>query len=121
MTYSPRRALRVLAEEFGCDATVESIARQVYKQTECGCYFDIVGENIIVGTIVEGSDAEHTVELDLVEYEEDNAGDGCLASDVNAALVECEIFVEEQWHDAERDCEIYDAIYGDNGVDLLDW
>ena len=121
MTYSPRRALRVLAEELRCNATAESVATTVYHKTKLNCYFDFAGSVIIIGTIIEDSDAEHTVELDLAEYEEDNDGDGCLASDVNAAIVECEIFVEEQRHDAERDCEIYDAIYGDNGVDLLDW
>lgn len=122
MTYTPRRALRVLAEEFETNATVESIARIIYKGTSCGCYFDFVGETIIIGTIIEGSDAEYSVELDLADYQDDNAGDSCLVDDVKSAIDTCETFVEEylieDYLDEEGD---YSDAYGDFEADMLGW
>lgn len=114
-----RRALRVLADDYGCEPTVESIARRVYKTTECGAYFEVVGETVIIGTIVEGCDAEYSVELVLDEYDNDSGGIMGFSSDVSSALMACESFVDDVLYDDEYDDDLYAELYGDNGIDLL--
>lgn len=83
-----------LAEEYECDATVESVARALHKGTYCGAYFDIVGESVVIGTIIEGSDIENTVEIDLNNYTSTNAGVACFISAVHSAIISCETFAE---------------------------
>lgn len=118
-TLTAQRALRTLADDYGCDATVEAIARRVYKNTDCGAYFDIVGNDVVVGTIVEGHDAEHTVELALDDYKNDNAGLCCFTSDFYAALMGCEAFADQVLGFNDDDDGLYSEMYGDNGIDLL--
>lgn len=116
-TLTAQRALNALAEDFECEATVESVARAIYKHTDCGAYFDIVGDVVQIGTIVEGSDAEYDDELALFDYDNDRAGAGSFASDVHAILSACEDFAQRQWDDDDQmDYELYDQIYGDDDL-----
>ncbi len=44
-----------LAEAIGCEPTLESVSRRVYKATSCGAHVSLLGgRGVVVGSIVEG-------------------------------------------------------------------
>ena len=82
--------LEAILSDNGSDMTVESLSRSLYKNTECGAHLSVQlhigtwihGRNLrgikngdvralLVGSIVEGSDAEVSADsIDLIDYED---------------------------------------------------
>lgn len=52
------RALRWLADLYGCEPDLERVKRRVYKGTDCGAWVTVGDSGVTIGSIVEGSDAE---------------------------------------------------------------
>ena len=71
------------------------IDRAVYKGTSCGAWVQFDEKGIMVGTIVEGSDAEYSERIDLSGIEIDDEGERLLNARFWAALKRCEQFADE--------------------------
>jgi hypothetical protein len=95
--------IETLAKGFGMDTTdksnlLERLEKAVYKGTDCGAWVRVIEDetvHLVVGTIVEGSDAEYTEEVNL---------EGCDRGDEEelcrrfwAAMDNCEKFAEEHF------------------------
>ena len=81
------------------DAPEHRINKAIYKGTSCGAWVKFDEEGIMVGTIVEGSDAEHSERIDLTGIGLEN-GD-ILIQRFSDALERCENFADEVWADIE--------------------
>lgn len=86
--------IEVLAEHLGCQKTAAAVDRQTYKDTVCGAYCKFDASGVVVGTIVEGSDAEYSQRLDLAGIDMSDEGAKLLAERYDAAIESCEAFVE---------------------------
>lgn len=99
-----RWLVETIADLYGCDPTPESIDRSVYKNTDCGawCQFDEYG--ILVGSIVEGSDAEFSERVDVTGLEElsEKKSKRELIRRFRATLKEIEELASEAWREANE-------------------
>ncbi len=94
--------LQTIADLYDCEPTPSMISRCVYKYTDCGAYIHFDDKGIIVGTIVEGSDAEFTRYLDLTGIDTDDDGAELVRERFYDALDACEEFAIEEW------CAVHD-------------
>jgi hypothetical protein len=76
------------------------IDRAVYKGTSCGAWVRFDSEGVMVGTIVEGSDAEFSERIDLTGIDISEEGETILLERFWDAVQQCEDFADEAW--AER-------------------
>lgn len=104
---SPEQAeaiLQVLAEHFGCDPSPHGVDRAVYKRTSCGAYLHFAPHGLIVGTIIEGHDAEYSRHLSFPDFQ---IGDADAAQDLITEVMEelecCESFVSEYLAEHSQD------------------
>lgn len=90
-----------IAEELGISldksmADKESlIAKDIYKDTRCGAWIEFDSEGIMVGTIVEGSNAKYSERLKMTENPK------TLLKSMWAALERCEDFSDEHFGNDE--------------------
>lgn len=92
-----RFLVETIANLYGCDETAEAVNRAVYKNTDCGAWINFDETGIVVGTIVEGSDAEYSERIDLDGVGEDDEGTALLITRFRAAINNCEDFAKEHW------------------------
>jgi len=85
--------IEAIAKSIGIEPDPEKINRAVYKGTSCGAWVKFDEEGILVGTIVEGSDAEFSKRIQLSDNEK------LLCERFWAAIQECEDFAEENFED----------------------
>ena len=79
---------------------ISLIKKYVYKYTDCGAWIEFDSEGILVGTIVEGSDAEYQERISLKDIHYDNDGaEELLKKRFLTALENCEKFAEEVWNE----------------------
>jgi len=71
------------------------IDKYAYKFTDCGAWVKFDSQGIVVGTIVEGSDAEYSERISLKDIDIDDAGEALLKKRYFAALQNCEDFSNE--------------------------
>lgn len=93
--------IRAIAEAYDIDPRepdpVRLIRKYAYKFTNCGAFVQFDESGILVGTIVEGSDAEYSERLDLAGVNEADDPDDELRKRYFAALDRCEQFAEENF------------------------
>jgi hypothetical protein len=89
--------LHTIAVAMGTKPAPAAINRAVFKSTECGAWIKFDEQGILVGTIVEGSDAEFSTRIELEGIDIDEAGAGLLRQRFLSALEECENFANEHW------------------------
>jgi hypothetical protein len=77
--------------------TPERIDRAVYKGTDCGAWVRFDEKGIMVGTIVEGSDAEFSKRIDLTGIDASKKGEKLLCKRFWEAVQEAEDFSSEIW------------------------
>ena len=79
------------------DTTVEDIERDVYDSTECGAWIHWTDKEVMVGSIVEGSNAEFSDTL-IFPF------DSSMYDDL---VAEIEELCDEAWHEAndEEECK----------------
>ncbi len=89
--------LRAIADPLGIAPTEKDIEKAVYKGTNCGAWvkFDELG--CIIGTIVEGSDAEYSERIPLDGIDTDEAGEAEFNRRFWEALTRAEDFANEHW------------------------
>ncbi len=77
------------------ECELHRIQKALYKGTACGAYVNFDEAGVIVGTIVEGSDAELSMRIpfDLDEPEK-------LVKDFWSAVEKCEYFAKAEWAEA---------------------
>lgn len=75
--------------------------KYIFKFTSCGAWIKFDSEGIMVGTIVEGSDAEFSTRISLENVDTDDAGAKLLKQRFFEALQECEDFATEHFGDEE--------------------
>ena len=95
--------IKVIADDIGCPPKPEVIDRAVYKGTDCGAWVRFDEQGIMVGSIVEGSDAEFYERIELTDIDEDEDG---------------KILVSRFWDAIERinklACDAWDEANGDD-------
>lgn len=90
--------IETIAQVYGCDADPDLISKMVYKYTDCGAWIKFDEQGILVGTIVEGDDAEFSKRIDLTSiYPDDENSASLLINRFHEALQECENFALEHW------------------------
>ena len=88
-----------LADHFGVDASgtiaevEDRLTRAIYRGTDCGAWIQSYPNSIVLGSIVEGSDAEFTEGLDYPF-----TGD-----DFDAKLAYLEEQCDHEWHRANEE------------------
>ena len=90
----------------GDEKNLESrIDKAIFKGTNCGAWvrFDELG--IMVGTIVEGSDAEYSERIDISGLDTDDDNERLLHERFSAAMQRCEDFASEHFNQEEVDDE----------------
>jgi hypothetical protein len=85
--------IEAIATSIGIDPDTEKIDRAVYNGTSCGAWVKFDEEGILVGTNIEGSDAEFSKRIELSDDED------VLCKRFWAAIQECEDFAEEHFED----------------------
>lgn len=82
---------------------VSRIEKAIYKGTDCGAWvrFDELG--IMVGTIVEGSDAEYSERIDISGLDTDDDDEKRLHERFSAAVQRCEDFAIEHFNQEEHE------------------
>jgi hypothetical protein len=63
--------IKVIADNIGSEPDQKSIDRAIYKETDCGAWVRFDDKGIMVGTIVEGSDAEYSERIELSDQEDE--------------------------------------------------
>ena len=100
MSLRYERALQALSDFYGCEKNLEVIKRQVYKNTSFGGWVRIDSKGqIILGSIVEGSDAEPTCSP-IITWHRSNAR---IFDDIQEAIA---------WLDGETSMEL-EAMYAE--------
>lgn len=87
--------LQTIADLYGVEPDARRIDRAVYKGTDCGAWVRFDEEGIVVGTIIEGSDAEFDTRIDLTNIGSDEKGAELLIERFRAAVAAAEAFSEE--------------------------
>lgn len=100
--------IHAIAAPVGLPDDPKAIYRAVYKGTSCGAWVRFDEQGIMVGTIVEGSEAEHSERIDLAGIECDENGEKELNRRFWEAIQRCEDFSAEVW--AEMDAEAEDDL-----------
>ena len=73
--------IETIAKSFGVDPTAHGkdtarlLDRALYKGTDCGAWVKFDAEGILVGSIVEGSDAEFSERVDVTGIEMSDEGE----------------------------------------------
>lgn len=98
-----RFLIEAIAKTIGIEPDAKRIDRAIYKGTACGAWVRFDEKGIMVGTIVEGSDAEFSKRIDLTGIDTDEAGEKLLAERFWAALQEAEDFSDEVWGQMEME------------------
>lgn len=88
--------IRVIAEALDCEADPQCIARSLYKFTNCGAFIHFDDKGVVVGTIIEGSDAEFSERLDLKGVDVSEEGAKLLQERFWEFVQQAEDFAEEQ-------------------------
>ena len=91
--------VETIANSIGIEADANKIERAIYKGTSCGAWVKFDEKGIIVGTIVEGSDAEYNERIELHEDEKE------LCKRFWNAIQRCEDFAEEHFDQEDLGCE----------------
>lgn len=93
--------IHAIASPLGLPDDPNAIDRAVYKWTSCGAWvrFDDLG--VVVGTIVECSDAEYSERIELDGIEVDDTGEAELNRRFWDAIQRCEDFASEEWAEAD--------------------
>ena len=81
---------------------VSKIQRAVYKGTECGAWVQFDEKGIMVGSIVEGSDAEFSKRIDLSGVDISDEGSTLLNERFWAALDEIDDLACAEWEEANE-------------------
>lgn len=99
-------ALGVIAKALGIDPEGEDdgelesrISRAVYKNTACGAWFAVADDRFLVGTIVEGTDAEFVTDLKVLKFIDldECAGEKAILKWFWDALHQSDEFASEFW------------------------
>jgi hypothetical protein len=77
----------------------------VFKYTDCGAWIKFDAQGIMLGTIVEGSDAEFSQRVDLAGITLDEQGEKEIRRRVMEILQQCEDFAAEVWAGKEADTD----------------
>lgn len=85
------------------DRLASRIDRAIYKSTNCGAWVRFDETGIVVGTIVEGSDAEHSERIDLSGLDYGDADEKILHERFGEAVQRCEDFAEEHFEKESDD------------------
>jgi hypothetical protein len=92
--------IKTIADNIGIAPDPEQIDRAIYKGTDCGAWVRFDEDGIMIGTIVEGSDAEYRERIECTECEE------TLCENFWEAIQRAEDFSAEEWRmvdDEEED------------------
>lgn len=100
-----RFLLETIAKAVGVEPDAKRIDRAIYKDTDCGAWVRFDESGVMVGTIVEGSDAEHSERIDLGGIETTEEGEAELERRFWSAVQGCEDFSAEVWAEMESDEE----------------
>jgi hypothetical protein len=97
--------LATIADIYGVPAgSVDAerlINRAVYKFTDCGAWCRFDEQGIMVGTIVEGSDAEYAERIDTRGLDYDEESEQLIRQRFFAALQRCDEFAVEHFASEE--------------------
>lgn len=86
--------IETIAKSVGVEPVANRIDRAIYKETDCGAWVRFDTEGLIVGTIVEGSDAEYSERIELTDDEDE------LCKRFWDAIQRCEEFADEHFESA---------------------
>ncbi len=87
--------LETIADLYDCEPSPSLISKMVYKYTYCGAYIHFDEKGIIVGTIIEGSDAEYYIRIKLDDIDTDDDGAELLRERFYDALDDLEGIVDD--------------------------
>lgn len=76
---------------------ISLIKKYVYKFTDCGAFVEFDEKGVVVGTIVEGSDAMYHERLDVSDIEDSEDPGAVIRARFYGALQRCEDFAEEHF------------------------
>lgn len=93
--------VQTIADSIGIEPDIKKIERAIYKYTSCGAWVRFDEKGIIVGTIVEGSDAEYSERIDLPQDEDSEE----LCKRFWKAVENCESFAKEHFDVEEEEIE----------------
>jgi hypothetical protein len=91
--------IKAIADHIGIEPDPKKIDRAVYKGTDCGAWVQFDSDGVVIGSIVEGSEAEYSERIDLDGIEPSDEGAELLNERFWAALDRCEEFCEEAWNE----------------------
>lgn len=87
--------IKTIADGLGYIRDPVAISRVIYKTTACGAWVQFDSQGILVGTIVEGSDAEYSERVEVTDDPEK------LLANFHAAIQNCEDFAKEHFGEDE--------------------
>jgi hypothetical protein len=90
--------LHAIADDLGVEPNEKAIDRAIYKGTDCGAWARFDAEGCIVGTIVEGSDAEYSERVSITGIEPGDEGAKEFHRRFWEAVGRCEEFAEENFY-----------------------
>ncbi|MFZ9681385.1 MAG: hypothetical protein ACO3CL_08195 [Bacteroidia bacterium] len=108
-TYDGRWIQEAIAQSIGLprDARESDIDRALYKGTDCGAWIKFDADGILVGTIVEGSDAEFSerISLDGLDDLDQDEADRELCERFWSAVEAIESAASDAWHEANDEID----------------
>lgn len=95
--------IEAIAEPLGLPLDTRAIDRAVYKGTECGAWVSFDETGILVGSIVEGSEAEFSERIDLNGIDISDEGAAELNRRFWAAIERINEAACEAWQEANQE------------------
>jgi hypothetical protein len=83
--------VETIANSIGIEPYPEKINRAIYRGTDCGAWVKFDEDGILVGTIVEGSEAEYSERIELTDDPDE------LCKRFWDAIQNCEDFSDENF------------------------
>lgn len=84
-----------IAKPLGLPTDIKAIEKAVYKGTACGAWVKFDAQGILVGTIVEGSDAEYSERVSIKNLQPSDEDEVELNRRFWEAIKRCETFADE--------------------------
>lgn len=92
-----RWLIETIANNIGVEAKPERIDRAIYKGTDCGAWVRFDEQGVMVGTIVEGSDAEFSKRIQVRDLANLENPEKILLERFWNAVQEAEDFSSQVW------------------------
>lgn len=90
--------IEAIAKPLSLPNDIKAIEKAVYKGTDCGAWVKFDAQGILVGTIVEGSDAEYSERVSIKNLQPSDEDEVELNRRFWEAIQNCENFAKEHFN-----------------------